>query len=74
VGEGRGASVAVGRRDVADSGTAAALTSGARASSAQSAVKHGMAGPDRLAPAIVPGGDGLNTIQIQTNSNYFKTF
>jgi hypothetical protein len=34
----------------------------------------GEAGADRWAPTIVPGGSGLNTIQIQMNSNYFKTF
>jgi hypothetical protein len=27
-----------------------------------------------VGPATVPGGGGLNTFQIQTNSNYFKTF
>jgi hypothetical protein len=32
-----------------------------------------MTGADQWAPATVPGG-GLNTFQIQTNSNYFKTF
>jgi hypothetical protein len=74
VGEGRGASMAVGRRGVADSGTAAALTSGARASGARPAVKQGRAGADRWAPATVPGSGGLNIIQIQMNSNYFKTF
>jgi hypothetical protein len=31
-------------------------------------------GADRWAPATVLCDDGLNTIQIQMNSNYFKTF
>jgi hypothetical protein len=34
-------------------------------------------GEDRgwlVGPATVSGGGGLNTIQIQTNSSYFKTF
>jgi hypothetical protein len=35
---------------------------------------RGVAVDDRWAPATVPGGSGLNTIQIQMNSNYFKTF
>jgi hypothetical protein len=36
--------------------------------------EKGEVAADRWAPAIVPGGSGLNTIQIQMNSNYFKTF
>jgi hypothetical protein len=36
--------------------------------------KIGEGGAGRWAPTTVPGGCGLNTIQIQMNSNYFKTF
>jgi hypothetical protein len=67
------ANVAVGRHSMAGSSPAAALTAGARAGGARSALKQGRAGADRWAPAIVPGGGGLNTFQVQMNSNYFKT-
>jgi hypothetical protein len=70
---GRGASATVGLHGVAGNGPAAALTCGACASSTQLALKQGRAGVDRWAPATVPGSGGLNTIQIQMNSNYFKT-
>jgi hypothetical protein len=71
---GRWASAVVGQRGVAGSSPAAALTGGARARGTRLAVKQGRAGGDQWAPATVPGGGGLNTIQIQMNSNYFKTF
>jgi hypothetical protein len=74
VGGGCGSSAVVGWHSVAGSGPAVVLTGGARVSGARSAAKHGQAGVDRWAPAIVQGGGGLNTIQIQMNSNYFKTF
>jgi hypothetical protein len=68
-----GANVAVGRHSMAGSSPATVLTAGARTGGAQSALKQGRAGADRWAPATVPGGDGLNTFQVQMNSNYFKT-
>jgi hypothetical protein len=40
---------------------------------ARPAPKQGRAGADRRTTTIVPGGGGLNTFQIQMNSNYFKT-
>jgi hypothetical protein len=46
---------------------AAALMGGAHASGARPIVKQDY-------HCYSPGGGGLNTIQIQTNSNYFKTF
>jgi hypothetical protein len=72
--EGRGASTVVRRRGVAGSGSDMALAGSTRASGARPAVKQGRAGADRWAPATVPGSGGLNIIQIQMNSNYFKTF
>jgi hypothetical protein len=42
--------------------------------SARPTPKQGRAWADRWAPATVPSGGGLNTFQIQTNSNYLKTF
>jgi hypothetical protein len=71
--EGCGASAVVGRHGVAGSGPAAVLASGVRVSGARLAAKEGRAGADRWALATVPGSSGLNTIQIQMNSNYFKT-
>jgi hypothetical protein len=53
---------------------AAALAGGTRVSIARPAVKQELARADRWSPATVPGGGSLNTIQIQMNSNYFKTF
>jgi hypothetical protein len=47
---------------------------GVASSSARSALKQGRTEADWWAPTTVPGGGGLNTFQIQTNSNYFKTF
>jgi hypothetical protein len=44
------------------------------AAQVRAVAKQGQAGVDRWALTTVPGGGGLNTIQIQTNSNYFKTF
>jgi hypothetical protein len=52
----------------------AALTGGTRVSIARPAVKKELARADRWSPAIVPDDGSLNTIQIQMNSNYFKTF
>jgi hypothetical protein len=66
---GHGASAGVGRRSMVGSGPAAALTGGARP-----VPKQGRAGADCWGRATVPGGGGLNTFQIQMNSNYFKTF
>jgi hypothetical protein len=62
------------RRGVGGHGASVALAGGAHTGDARSAPKQGRAGADRWAPATVPGGGGLNTFQIQTNSNYFKTF
>jgi hypothetical protein len=50
------------------------LMAGAFMSTTRPAVKQGRVGANRWAPATVSGGGGLNTIQIQMNSNYFKTF
>jgi hypothetical protein len=62
---GGGGSAAVGR-----GGVATTLAGGARATSSIT----GVSGADWWAPATVSGGGSLNTIQIQMNSNYFKTF
>jgi hypothetical protein len=43
-------------------------------SSVRPASKQGRAGANRWAHTTVPGGNGLNTFQIQKNSKYFKTF
>jgi hypothetical protein len=59
---------------MAGSGPAAALVGGARTGYTQPVSKQGRAGADRWALGTVPGGSGLNKIQIQMNSNYFKTF
>jgi hypothetical protein len=68
-----GASVAVGRHGMAGSSPAATLTVGTHAGGVRSALKQGRVGADRWAPATVSGGGGLNTFQVQMNSNYFKT-
>jgi hypothetical protein len=54
---------------MAGSGPATALMSSVRL-----AAKQGRLGADWWAHTTVPGGGGLNTIEIQTNSNYFKSF
>jgi hypothetical protein len=52
-----------GQRSVAGNGPAMVLVGGAR-----------MGGARLVGPSIVPGSGGLNTFQIQMNSNYFITF
>jgi hypothetical protein len=47
---------------------------GVAGSGTRPALKQGRTEADRWAPTIVPGSGGLNTFQIQTNLNYFKTF
>jgi hypothetical protein len=39
-----------------------------------SRVVHAQAARDQWPPTTVPGSGGLNILQIQMNSNYFKTF
>jgi hypothetical protein len=66
---GGGGGVGPARRSGGTAWSVAVLTGSARPTP-----KQGRAWADRWAPATVPSGGGLNTFQIQTNSNYLKTF
>jgi hypothetical protein len=77
---GRGASAAVGRRGVAEHGARGCYTHELRMTGTythelrMTGTETDRAGADWWAPAIVLVGSSLNTIQIQMNSNYFRTF
>jgi hypothetical protein len=70
-GTGRGWRHAVARCE--GSGASAAWPAAAQ-SRRMTSIETGEGGAERWAPATVLGGSGLHTFQIQTNSNYFKTF